>query len=280
MKYPLSDIIISLSLCLLLLLANLTLTESSPQCKAWLVQSIPTDMPHLSPVPGVLTTGDVLLWLAKNSTKSLDVIAQYWQLVASPADPRSGDYGYSKEEMKRFGVDQGSAVYNAIEDAALRNVSIRLLQHSGVYPDFTKEPTDLASGRPNVKSVTLLLSKWWGSGIIHTKVWISDRKDVYIGSANNDWKSLTQVKEVGIYLVDCPKIAKSVETYFGNLWKLASLNSSAYTRTVSDQQWQVNRTVPCWSHFIDSKERCRCVGGFSINLIKLFVSWNQFLLVR
>jgi phospholipase D3/4 len=91
---------------------------------------------------------------------------------------------------------------------------------------------------------------------------------------------LFQVKEVGIYLVDCPKIAKSVETYFGNLWKLASLNSSAYTRTVSDQQWQVNRTVPCWSHFIDSKERCRCVGGFSINLIKLFVSWNQFLLVR
>lgn len=67
----------------------------------------------------------MLLWLAKNSTKSLDVIAQYWQLVASPADPRSGDYGYSKEEMKRFGADQGSAVYSAIEDAALRNVSIR-----------------------------------------------------------------------------------------------------------------------------------------------------------
>jgi phospholipase D3/4 len=72
-------------------------------------------------------------------------------------------------------------------------MSFRLLQHSGVYPDFTKEPTDLASGRPNVKSVTLLLRKWWGSGIIHTKVWISDRQDVYIGSANNDWKSLTQV---------------------------------------------------------------------------------------
>ncbi|KAJ6434843.1 hypothetical protein OIU84_000146 [Salix udensis] len=165
-------------------------------------------MPHLSPVPGVLSTGDVLLWLAKNSTKNLDVIAQYWQLVASPDDPRSGDHGYSKDEMKRFGADQGSAVYNAIEDAALRNVSIRLLQHSGVYPDYTKEPTDLASGRPNVKSVTLLLSKWWGSGIIHTKVWISDRKDVYIGSANNDWKSLTQVKELTpeLYLINGGKL--------------------------------------------------------------------------
>ena len=70
---------------------------------------------------------------------------------------------------------------------------LRLLQHSGVYPDYTKEPSSLASRRPNVKSVTLLLEKWWGSGIVHAKVWISDNRDVYIGSANNDWKSLTQV---------------------------------------------------------------------------------------
>ncbi|PIN06854.1 hypothetical protein CDL12_20585 [Handroanthus impetiginosus] len=31
--------------------------EDGGQCKAWLVQSIPTDMPHLSRVPGVLSTG-------------------------------------------------------------------------------------------------------------------------------------------------------------------------------------------------------------------------------
>jgi hypothetical protein len=42
------------------LLSTLSLppaSESSPQCKAWLVQSIPTDMPHLPRVPGVLSTG-------------------------------------------------------------------------------------------------------------------------------------------------------------------------------------------------------------------------------
>lgn len=33
------------------------LCESNSSCKAWLVQSIPTDMPHLSHVPGVLSTG-------------------------------------------------------------------------------------------------------------------------------------------------------------------------------------------------------------------------------
>ncbi|CAI9094617.1 OLC1v1030380C1 [Oldenlandia corymbosa var. corymbosa] len=231
--------------------------NNNEQCKAWLVQSIPTDMPQLPRVPGVLSTADVFRWLAGNSSKSLDIIAQYWQLVAHPNDPRSGDYGYSEDEMQKFGANEGFEVYRALEDAADRNITIRFLQHSGVYPDFTEEPSKLASGRPNVKNVTLLLGDWWGSGIVHAKVWISDDQDVYIGSANNDWKSLTQVKELGIYLVGCPAIARKVTMYFSNLWKLAHLNSSSCTKFAFDELWQVTRKVPCWSHFHHPKERCR-----------------------
>ncbi|ESR63520.1 hypothetical protein CICLE_v10008002mg [Citrus x clementina] len=253
----------SLSLVIFILftlyLPDITTSSSSSRtkCKAWLVQSIPTDMPHLPRVPGIVSSGNVLKWLAGNSTKRLDIIAQYWQLIARPNNSRSGDYGYSEDDMKRFGAQEGFDVYKSIENAADRNVRVRLLQHLGVYPDFTTEASNLASGRKNVENVTLLLGDWWGSGIVHAKVWISDCRDVYIGSANNDWKSLTQVKEVGIYLVGCPTIAKKVEVYFENLWTLSSLNSSTYTRTVSDQQWQANRTVPCWSHFLDPKGRCR-----------------------
>uniref|UniRef100_A0A7N0UTF4 PLD phosphodiesterase domain-containing protein n=1 Tax=Kalanchoe fedtschenkoi TaxID=63787 RepID=A0A7N0UTF4_KALFE len=133
---------------------------------------------------------------------------------------------------------------------------LRLLQHSGVYPDYAKEPSDLASRGPNVKSVTLLLGDWFGSGIVHTKVWIADRRHFYIGSANNDWKSLTQVKEVGIYISDCPQIAKKVDVYFENLWTLATLNASDYTVFIWDQEWQVSRKVPCWSHFVQPESRC------------------------
>ncbi|XP_020109529.1 phospholipase D Z-like isoform X1 [Ananas comosus] len=226
------------------------------KCRAWLVQSIPTDMPDLPRVPGVLSSGDVLRWLAGNATENLDILAQYWQLVAAPKNPRSGDYGYSDADMARFGADVGLQVYKELEAAADRKVDIRIVQHSGVYPDYVQEPSDLAAGRPNVQNVTLLLSNWWGSGIVHAKVWISDRNSLYIGSANNDWKSLTQVKELGIYLVGCPRIAKWVETYFDNLMKLSKLNSTEYTKTVWDDQWQVYRKVPCWSHFIHEKERC------------------------
>lgn len=151
-------------------------------------------------------------------------------------------------------------------------------------------------------NVTLLLSQWWGSGIIHAKVWISDSRDVYIGSANNDWKSLTQVLKnfakcfyrrhnlsfpfflwssinsnwyinyvcplitgEGSWNLSCwlPKYSKKVEVYYNNLWKLASLDASAYTKTVWDYQWQISRKFPCWSHFVQSKERCR-YGNWSM----------------
>ena len=32
-----------------------------------------------------------------------------------------------------------------------------------------------------------------GTGVLHTKLWVVDGKHIYIGSANMDWRSLTQV---------------------------------------------------------------------------------------
>ncbi|KAL5710596.1 phospholipase D [Ranunculus cassubicifolius] len=203
-----------------------TSDDNHSECKAWLVQSIPTDMPDL--------------------------------FSAQPDNPNSGDYGYSQEQLDQLGANLGLQVYQSVENAADRNVAIRILQHAGKSPDYTEESANLASGRPNVENVTLLLDEWWGSGAtIHSNIWISDEKDMYIGSAKNDWKSYTQVKEVGIYLLGCSRIAKKLEQYYDNLWILASLNSSDYSKTVWDQQWQVYRKVPCWSHFFHPSERCR-----------------------
>jgi hypothetical protein len=66
-----------------------------------------------------------------------------------------------------------------------------------------------------------------------------------------------QVKELGIYFANCPQIAKTVEVYFQNLWTLSTLNSTSYTKQAWDKEWQVSRKVPCWSHFLQPKERCR-----------------------
>ncbi|KAI9117802.1 hypothetical protein K1719_011217 [Acacia pycnantha] len=66
--------------------------------------------------------------------------------------------------MRKFGVPEGATISKSIDAAADHNVKIRLLTHSGVYPDFTTDP------------------------------------------------SLTQVKEVGIYLTDAILVLRSVKS--------------------------------------------------------------------
>ncbi|CAM6009882.1 unnamed protein product [Sphagnum balticum] len=230
---------------------------SSASCQAWLVQSIPTDMPELPAVPGVLRTGDVLQWLAGNSSKSLDIASYYWELLALPKNPASGDYGYSQQQLDQFGAPVGQAVYDSLIAAADRGVPIRIVQGTGFSPGFDSESAAIAAGRPNVQNRTLYVSDWWGGGVLHTKLWISNKKHAYVGSANNDWKSLTQVKELGIYFTDCPAVVKRLEHFFENYWTLTTLNASLFTKTVDDKEWQINRTVPCWSHFLEPKDRCK-----------------------
>lgn len=86
-------------------------------------QLIRTDFVNLNCMWWLLA--DVLRWLAGNSSRTLDIMAQYWQLIAHPDDLQSGDYGYSKADMQRFGASEGFGVYKAIENAADHNVSIR-----------------------------------------------------------------------------------------------------------------------------------------------------------
>ena len=59
---------------ILIIAANFSLphvSESSQECKEWLVQSIPIDMPHLPRVPGVLSTGMFTLYTSLGTTFQL-----------------------------------------------------------------------------------------------------------------------------------------------------------------------------------------------------------------
>lgn len=112
-------------LTLVLLLDSVVNATEEKTCKAWLVQSIPTDMPELRQVKGVFHTGDVLQWLAGNATKSLDITAQYWELLAEPGNPLSGDYGFTTQQMEHFGAPVGKAVYDSLVKAANKGMPIR-----------------------------------------------------------------------------------------------------------------------------------------------------------
>ena len=50
------------------------------------------------------------------------------------------------------------------------------------------------------------------------------RKHFYVGSANFDWRSLTQVKELGVLALNCPTLAKDMSKIYQVYWDLGGPN--------------------------------------------------------
>lgn len=57
-------------------------------------------------------------------------------------------------------------------------------------------------------------ARFFGSGVLHTKLWLIDRTHMYVGSANMDWRSLTQVKELGLAAINCSCLARDAAKIF------------------------------------------------------------------
>jgi phospholipase D3/4 len=90
---------------------------------------------------------------------------------------------------------------------------------------------------------------------MHQKLWVFDDLHVYVGSANMDWRSFTQVKELGVVVKDCPEVAADVTRYFEVWWKLAHVDAKAHTTVARDPKAQIWRRVPAWSELVPAPER-------------------------
>ncbi|KAH9380129.1 hypothetical protein HPB48_000738 [Haemaphysalis longicornis] len=72
------------------------------------------------------------------------------------------------------------------------------------------------------------MKRFGKNGVLHTKFWIVDSKHAYIGSANMDWRSLTQVKEVGLLIENCSCIAKDLEKILRSTGQCLMITPVAY----------------------------------------------------
>jgi phospholipase D3/4 len=73
---------------------------------------------------------------------------------------------------------------------------------------------------------------------MHQKLWIFDARPPYLGPANMDWKSISQAKELGVAVEECPELAADAGKYFEAWWPSAlslrpasksSIRSCAFT---------------------------------------------------
>jgi phospholipase D3/4 len=228
--------------------------------RAYLVESIPTDMPAIARAEGVGATAEVLTRLTREAKVSIDLTAMYWDLVPAPG-PGEKSLPFSKEEYDGFGAPAGQALLDALVDAARRGVKVRIIEAPAEEPAGGRKPRP-GQKRPvsaprvlreeaSVEIRQVEMPDWYGDGIMHQKIWVFDGHAIYLGSANMDWLSLTQVKEIGVAVESCPELAAEIGKYYEAWWRFCGLDPSDHTRDdVFDRASQVMRRLPAWSELV------------------------------
>jgi phospholipase D3/4 len=160
--------------------------------------------------------------------------------------------------MKAFGADRGYALFDALRAAAKRGVKMRIVLGTLNDPMNSTEILELAQF-PNVEARSWDPTLWYGGGIMHMKVWIGDERVAYLGSANADWKSLAQVKELGVTHgtsatgaaapAGCPTadpLVTEVAKLFDVFWAWSDPARAASTVTQYSPEYLVDLTLPPW----------------------------------
>ncbi|KAG9346303.1 hypothetical protein JZ751_006614 [Albula glossodonta] len=170
-----------------------------------LVESIPEGLHFDEGSPLLPSISQAWTRLLSKANRTVDIAAYYFTLRAS-------DQGLTDESSR-----QGEQVFDQL--MKLQSQGIKLQIAVNAPQKDTQDTTDLNATGAEVRQVNLQNVT---GGIVHTKLWVVDNKHVYLGSANMDWRSLTQVKEVGVSVENCSCLARDVSRVFGVYWHMGS----------------------------------------------------------
>ncbi|XP_072887366.1 5'-3' exonuclease PLD3 isoform X2 [Hemitrygon akajei] len=178
-------------------------------CSLTLVESIPVGLLYPKGAPRHRSIYSAWEELLERANRSVDVAAYYFTLRAR---------GQSEEEPT---ASEGRRILEGLGALSSRGIRLKVAVNS---PQESAEDTDyLVEKGAEVRGVWL---QNLTGGIVHTKLWVVDGQHVYLGSANMDWRSLTQVKELGVVLTNCSCLARDLERIFGVYWYLGGQGAS------------------------------------------------------
>ncbi|XP_053488373.1 5'-3' exonuclease PLD4 isoform X2 [Ictalurus furcatus] len=181
------------------------------ECRIDLVETIPLWMDY-----GTNATFGVPLYkawkdLLSTATQQIDIASFYWSLTGE-------DIGV-KSSTDQFGRD----ILERLKALPKRNVSVRAVSS---IPSVATDSTDLKVLRENGVWVRRINFGRLTRGVLHSKFWIVDRRHIYIGSANMDWRALTQVKELGVVIYNCTSLATDLQKIFQSYWDMGHSNAT------------------------------------------------------
>ncbi|XP_046660069.1 5'-3' exonuclease PLD3-like isoform X2 [Homalodisca vitripennis] len=186
-----------------------SLRKCQAECRFSLVESIPDGMSYRNGTTPYPSTFAVWSEMLAKATATIEIASYYWTLT----DGTAGKFP--------TGV-QGQQIFDAILLAGTkRKLTVKIAQN---YPSQSQpnKDTEVLVREKAAEVRSLNFPRLIGSGILHTKLWLVDRRHAYIGSANSDWRSLTEVKEMGIYVQDCPCVTDDIGKLFDVYWMMGA----------------------------------------------------------
>ncbi|XP_053124714.1 5'-3' exonuclease PLD3 [Hemicordylus capensis] len=183
----------------------------SDPCRIVLVESIPEGLAYEANSTLSPSTSEAWRNLLRGARSTVDIAAFYWTLTN--ADTHTQDPSAS----------QGEEILAELLQLTGRGIATRI----AVNPPSSRQPSsDLQALEESGVQIRKVDMHRLTTGVLHTKFWIVDRTHLYLGSANMDWRALTQVKELGVAVYNCSCLAQDLGKMFEAYWALGLPNAT------------------------------------------------------
>lgn len=165
-----------------------------------LVESVPVETGlEQSPLP---RASDVWLDMLNNAKETIDIETFY---IANEKG----------EVLER--------ILKAIKDASSRGVKVRIIIDESFYNNNHEKSADELSSIENI-TIRKIPFREIAGGVMHAKYFVVDKKDLFIGSQNMDWRALKHIHEMGARVKN-KKLARAFLNIFEIDWALCENQS-------------------------------------------------------
>ncbi|KAM9857694.1 LOW QUALITY PROTEIN: inactive phospholipase D5-like [Aulostomus maculatus] len=178
---------------------GITEENCSTDCRTVLVENIPDDL--LIEGRHHLPLSEGFHSLLDQAKHSVEVVSPVWNL-------NSWDLEKTPSAAK-----QGQLLFQRL--LSLKSHGVKLKIASSLTNSAELET--LAAHKADVHFVNMSA---FTRGGLHSSFWVVDRKHIYIGSADMDWRSLSKRKELGLMVYNCSCLALDLHRIFSFYWQL------------------------------------------------------------
>jgi len=140
----------------------------------------------------------------------------------------------------------GEALLQKLEQLLDKNISLVVATSSR---SLAKNSTDLQVLAARGAQVRFVPMRKLTGGVLHSKFWVVDGRHIYLGSANMDWRALTQVKELGAIIYNCSRLALDLEKTFQTYWVLGAPKAVLPRAWPQNFSSHINRFQPLRDRF-------------------------------